>query len=154
MLERMLERFGDRIERRFERADSRMDDIEARLAQGQHDVSTEVQGMFTELRTTMGETRDEVAKVAKRVGDIERADELADAVAKALEERNVHDATMERGALTERAWKPPSWPMVGLAGGAIGVIGILANFHTGVVIAVAVFKAGWTIIKAAAQLPN
>lgn len=147
-LERMLKSFGDRIVARIDLQDKRLDTIEARLAQGQHENIEEVQGMFLELRTTMGETRDELNKLGDRVGKIERADDIAAGVAEALKERNDHDATLERGALTRRALKPPSWPTVAYVTGTAAVVGILANLHAAVLLAGRVAKAVWDTVVA------
>jgi len=140
-LERMLKGFGDRIVARIDLQDKRLDTIEARLARGQLDNIEEVQGMFLELRTTMGETRDEVVNLGKRVGAIERADDIAAGVAEAMKERNDHDATMERGALSLRAMKPPSWPQVVTVASAAAVVGLLANLHSALSFLVRLWKA-------------
>jgi hypothetical protein len=142
-LERMLKGFGDRIVARLDRVDARMDVVEARLAQGQHDVSSEVQSMFTEMQSVMGETRDEVAKLGARVGNIERADDIAKGVADEMEKRNAHDAVIEKGALSTRAWKPPSWPTVATVTGIGAVVGILANLHSAAVVIGHIAKAIW-----------
>lgn len=147
-LERMLKTFGDRIVARLDRVDTRMDTIEARLALGQHENSEEVQGMFLELRTAVGETRDEVSKLNTRVGKIERADDIAAGVAEAMKERNAHDTTMEKGALAQRAWKPPSWPTVAIVGAVGTVVTILANLHVAAVLCGALAKAVWDTVVA------
>lgn len=145
-LERMLKGFGDRIVARLDRVDGRIDLIESRLAQGQHENSEEVQGMFMELRTTMGETRDEVTKLGQRVGAIERADDIAAGVASAMKERNVHDTTMEKGALNVRAWKPVSLPTIFTVTGIGAIFTILANAHTAAVLAGRLLKAAWVVL--------
>lgn len=147
-LERMLKGFGDRIVARLDRVDTRMDTIEARLAQGQHENSAEVQGMFVELRTTLGETRDEVSKLGVRVGKIERADDIAAGVAEQMKERNAHDTVMEKGALAQRAWKPPSWPTVATVTAIGTVVTILANLHTAAVLCGRLAQAVWDTVVA------
>jgi uncharacterized coiled-coil protein SlyX len=145
-LERMLKGFGDRIVARIDLQDKRLDTIEGRLARGQIENLEEVQGMFLELRTTMGETRDEVAQLGKRVGNIERADDIAAGVAEAMKERNAHDTVQEKGALSARAWKPPSWPQVGIVTGIGAIFTILANAHTAALLAGRLLKAAWVVL--------
>jgi uncharacterized coiled-coil protein SlyX len=145
-LQPILERFATRIEGAVDKLDKRIDGVEARFAQGQYEISEEVQSMFLETRTVMGEMRDEVTKLNTRVGKIERADDIAAGVAEAMKERNAHDTVQEKGALSARAWKPPSWPTVATVGGIGAVVSILANAHAAAVLAGRLLKAAWVVL--------
>lgn len=160
--ERSLKRIGDQFTAQITAINNRMDTIETRLAQGQHDNAAEVQGMFAELQTTFGGTRDEVAKLAETVSRLgewrasleqREATEVAvkAAVKAALEDRDRRDGDMAeagaKSAMKSIRWKPVSLPTLGVMAATIGaVFAAVANAKPVFLLVGRLLKAVWDAV--------
>jgi hypothetical protein len=145
-LQHALSAFRREMSETAKSVDLRMDDVEARLAQGQHETNELTRSAFAEVRNLVGEVRDAMKdgldRLATRVGELELRDAIEDGVEKRLKEHVAPVVLPLPPPQSPPTFdKPRAWINAGLIAAGAGVVSLLANLHGAAAVVVHLWNA-------------